>query len=79
MKWRLDYGLDSRTIRDRQHTRALPFTGYIFGASVSEPHSSEFNCNFSYMYIHYCYYIIIFCLTSFRIIFNSRGSHAEGK
>ena len=51
MKWRLDYGLDSRTIHDRQHTRALPFTGYIFGASVSEPHTSEFNCNFSYMYI----------------------------
>ena len=33
----------------------------IIGAGVSEPHTSEFNCNFSYDIT------IIICCTSFRI------------
>ena len=28
---------------------------YLIGASVSEPHISELNCDFSFIYIHYYY------------------------
>ena len=39
----------------------------LIGASVSEPHTSLFNCDFSYIYI---YNIYIYC-TSFRMFLNA--------